>query len=58
MKVYYRDSIGLVEISSVNDVTIAGNDVYITAGDRDITIQLNQLAEIMNDEEEQWYENL
>ena len=52
MKVYYRDPIGVVELSGVDDVTIVSDDVYITAEDHDITIKLNQLAEIMNDEEE------
>ena len=52
MKVYYKDLISAIEVSGVDDVIIVSNDVYITVGNRDISIKINQLVEIKDDEEE------
>lgn len=52
MKVYYRKYSIVIEVKGVDDVTIVGNNVYITAGDRDIKIKTKQLVGIMGDEEE------
>ena len=51
MTVYYRDSLGIKALFDVVDVAIVGDDVYITALDRDLTIVINQLVEITNEEE-------
>lgn len=56
MTIYYRDSLGTIALSGVVDVAIVGDDVYITASDRDITIRINQLTEITEEEGE--HENL